>query len=1110
MFDGNHRTRRDINLSGGNTRRLRSRHTPDATTKSNMGVLDKTRMLREERRQVQLKNQSATKIQKIFRGQLARNQILRSCRTSEINNDYIRSVLQLSMALSLAKTTQTSETVALAQLCMHERNQEKFTLPYMAKQRLLQRALLDIVNDTANNEIIARLWKLVEFCIEYDSTPLSEESFFLLVEICQRYKASTDWDEKLWRWCCKVASRKNGDDSLHLACISMTIFCYGADEKIAAAYYGIEAEDLIRWTHEVLLKEMIKRLSEERLCRMILNRESELLRRVLEMQQSSSQRNPQFILELLDYLLPPDSPNAILTSHQIRGESIQTALGDDNKINDNNINLTKAEDDNHEDEDDEKAFDNISGKRNEALPKRRLLSATNTSTSRLSRQQILTVTRLNQLYQENWNLKVKQALNTLIRSNDLMHAKKNVVELADQLTENVALWQKWGIEVLTGASYQSQKNYLQLLGRLLQGCSGHKTSNTSPFMSQLAYSKSFLEALWTHSLVLMINGTENHDMLYSCTTVFCDIFSHHLISLSDKDFLALYTYSANSNPVIVAEQVVSHLKSLLHDLYFTKPVVASDVKISEELQCQRARLLLSATKAWNSLYERWSRLIHQAPFCDESSWWFPRLATRDDSAAVVHALERIVQGNEDAMDIDESDDEDEDDDTPRNGNDAENDALAETFRDPVMARVLTCIPQAIPFDRRVKLFSSLLAADKLQTQDESAEFRRAVTRMMQQDHAPSDFPGGRERVEIHRDLIYSDSMNQLNSLGPRLKSKIQVTMINKHGAHEAGIDGGGVFKEFLDDLIKEAFSPQDKQNIPSLFSVTPMETLAINIELPATKDNLAHYEFMGRVLGKSVYESILVEPQFCLPFLNQLLGKQNSLEDFKNFDLVYYNNLMKLRTLTESEIQDLGLTFELDVSPRRSVLLMRHGSSIPVTKQNVFHYIHLVANQRLNIEGSAQTAAFLRGFRDLIPASWVRLFSAYELQKLISGDDSIRGIDVTNLKAAMQYAGGYHPSQPIMIWFWEVIDELTPDQQRQFLRFMTSCSRQPLLGFHALTPLPCVQQIRMPTETLPNDAPLPSSSTCMNLLKLPNYSNKGLLRKKLLAAIEAGAGFELT
>jgi hypothetical protein len=32
----------------------------------------------------------------------------------------------------------------------------------------------------------------------------------------------------------------------------------------------------------------------------------------------------------------------------------------------------------------------------------------------------------------------------------------------------------------------------------------------------------------------------------------------------------------------------------------------------------------------------------------------------------------------------------------------------------------------------------------------------------------------------------------------------------------------------------------------------------------------------------------------------------------------------------------------------------------------------------------------------------------------------------------------------------------------------------------------------------------------MNLLKLPNYDDRDLLKEKLIAAVEAGAGFELT
>jgi hypothetical protein len=39
---------------------------------------------------------------------------------------------------------------------------------------------------------------------------------------------------------------------------------------------------------------------------------------------------------------------------------------------------------------------------------------------------------------------------------------------------------------------------------------------------------------------------------------------------------------------------------------------------------------------------------------------------------------------------------------------------------------------------------------------------------------------------------------------------------------------------------------------------------------------------------------------------------------------------------------------------------------------------------------------------------------------------------------------------------------------------------------------------------------LPTSATCMNLLKLPPYGNEAAMRGKLLMAIESGAGFDLS
>ncbi len=150
--------------------------------------------------------------------------------------------------------------------------------------------------------------------------------------------------------------------------------------------------------------------------------------------------------------------------------------------------------------------------------------------------------------------------------------------------------------------------------------------------------------------------------------------------------------------------------------------------------------------------------------------------------------------------------------------------------------------------------------------------------------------------------------------------------------------------------------------------------------------------------GKAVYESLLVEPQFAYPFLNQLLGVQNTLDDLKNIDPEYYKHLSALRHMSSDEIDALGLTFELSTSSAdgtvRTVELIPGGSSMNVSKMNAIRYVHLVAHRRLNIETSKQTNAFLSGFRDLIPASWVRLFSPYELQRLIGGDDTVKGFDV--------------------------------------------------------------------------------------------------------------------
>jgi len=809
-------------------------------------------------------------------------------------------------------------------------------------------------------------------------------------------------------------------------------------------------------------------------------KERNILSNVLEL----STEDPRPLVQLICHVLSENQDLSLVASLMVRGDALDAADSSINAIDD----WMDESDTEEEDEEEEEASKPSDSKKLRAATK-------------YTRKEILTLVKLDKIHQDQ----IQQCKRDMVISSSTRDLAYKIVR---------APWLSWGLIMFKS---DNSAVFVQNLALLLQSTTSIRANAKVGVLSKLAFDRFCQEALWKHAL------QSNSEIAFS---VFCDLLAHYLVALSDVDFLQYHTtYSGEGRKGIMAQDVIEHLRSVLYELYWTKPVMVTEIQLNNP----RGRLLLSATKVWNLLYERWNRLVRHS-FCDESTWWFPHLASKEGDGAVIPARERHqvqTEGDDDEDDDNDSDSMDVDDDDQTrelSASEIETDALADSFRDPKMARVLTSIPQAIPFDRRVKLFSSLLRADKRKVLQAAAS-RRAMMVMRGQlgDDDNFFFDGSlRERVRIRRAALYKDSMQLLNDLGPRLKHQVQVSFVNQHGAEEAGIDGGGVFKEFLDDLIKDGFAVQTGEEshagAPPLFSVTPLQTLAVNLDMADNPNMQEHYQFLGRVLGKAVYESILVEPQFCLPFLNQLLAKTNSVEDLKNFDEEYYKNLNQLRRMSDAEIESLGLTFELTVSsgsstrrdsPPRTVELIPGGRSVAVTKKNVFRYIHMVAHQKLNVLGAPQTRAFLRGFRDLIPASWVRLFSANELQKLISGDDSVRGIDVASLKKSMHYLGGYHISQPYIQDFWDILEnDFTPEQQRKFLKFMTSCSRQPLLGFASLEPMPSIQQIRLPEAD--KNSKLPTSQTCMNLLKLPNYKNKNLLKEKLLAAVEAGAGFELT
>lgn len=584
--------------------------------------------------------------------------------------------------------------------------------------------------------------------------------------------------------------------------------------------------------------------------------------------------------------------------------------------------------------------------------------------------------------------------------------------------------------------------------------------------------------------------------------------------------------------------------------------------------------------------------------------------------------------------------------------------------------VLTTIPQVIPFNSRLEIFNLLKAQDM---RKRGLDFRGFL---------PSS---QRVSFQVRRTNLFEDACAAFEDIakhsvhGSKFKERFHIVFVNAEGTAEAGIDGGGLLKEFIDCVTREAFNParglfkttedhfvypnpdSEQGSTPVYRTVVPLDTNAnaaaaastqteqsfvppvpdspfddpfledasgigsffrtlignpfdsflsggvapprssarrgggsrptssarfpspyaefsaarggMGVSAPTTYGNvtiqaeeapeddmlfplmgrrflgrqaepaqsarreqpgirvsvnhLDQFSFLGRLLGKALYDGVLIGPRFAHFVLCQLLGRATNVHDLESYDRSLYRSLITLRDQSERYRQaaakeqlpdpvrnldlDFTFTFEKNSGGPGGVIrevrpLIPNGDKILVTSYNIDEYIQLIAKAHLQAVSAKQVRAFLKGFREIVPLSWIHMFSPQELGKLLSGDQD-REIDVEDWRRYTVYGVGYHPDHPVIRTFWSVVEKLPQKDLQALLSFTTSVPRPPLLGFSALTPKFGISKVDLSGTS--GDI-LPSASTCMNLLKLPTYTDENLMRQKLLYSIHSGAGFELT
>lgn len=440
--------------------------------------------------------------------------------------------------------------------------------------------------------------------------------------------------------------------------------------------------------------------------------------------------------------------------------------------------------------------------------------------------------------------------------------------------------------------------------------------------------------------------------------------------------------------------------------------------------------------------------------------------------------------------------------------------------------ILKHIPFVVPFETRVMIFRQFISLDRL---------RRSGFMAFPMP------PMGRHHAKIRRGQLFDDAYEQFYQLGEGLKDPIQITFVDQFDTPEAGIDGGGVTKEFLTSVTSEAFGNERgglgmfTSSDKGLLYPNPMAMDVLRQSLrqsglteadpewrEAVSDLLKRYEFLGRIVGKCMYEGILVDLAFAGFFLlkwpspsrkeeNSYKGSVNDLQDM---DEELYKGLLHLKNYS-GDVSALGFDFTItdQISapgePIKTVSrkLVPNGDEMPVTNDNRLLYISYAARHRLVVQPAPQTTAFLRGLREIIRPSWLSMFNQSELQRLVGGDSL--EIDVDDLRRNTIYSGLYAigddgEEHPTIKMFWDVMNSFTDAQRRDVLKYVSSTPRAPLLGFSQLNPKFAIRDGGTDQERLP------STSTCVNLLKLPVYKTESVLRQKLLYAISSGAGFDLS
>ncbi|XP_037076185.1 LOW QUALITY PROTEIN: E3 ubiquitin-protein ligase TRIP12-like [Pollicipes pollicipes] len=291
----------------------------------------------------------------------------------------------------------------------------------------------------------------------------------------------------------------------------------------------------------------------------------------------------------------------------------------------------------------------------------------------------------------------------------------------------------------------------------------------------------------------------------------------------------------------------------------------------------------------------------------------------------------------------------------------------------------------------------------------------------------------------------------------------------------------------------------------------------------------AKYKFLGKLMAKALTDFRLLDLPLSVPFYKWLLRQERSmtLADVHQLDASLAATLSQLAAVVRRRrqleadpalggeqrraavealgvdgcsVEELGLDFTLPGHP--GIELKRGGRDEPVTIHNLDQYLKLLTHWLLFESVYRQMEAFREGFESVFPLENLGMFFPEEIDCLFCGSQESPW-DERSLSEAFKPDHGYTHDSPAIKRLVRVLTEFSHEQRRQFLSFVTGSPRLPVGGFRALSPpLTIVRKIVQSNES-PDDF-LPSVMTCVNYLKLPDYTSQEVMGERIATAVRDG------